>query len=48
RHGLDVDETGERLALGSTTGSLWVSEDGGDQFSEVSNDLPPIACVRFV
>jgi hypothetical protein len=48
RHGLDVDETGERLALGSTTGSLWVSEVGGDQFSEVSNDLPPIACVRFV
>ncbi|MDQ3739182.1 MAG: exo-alpha-sialidase [Actinomycetota bacterium] len=48
RHGLDVDDTGERLALGSTTGSLWVSEDGGDHFTEVSSDLPPIACVRFV
>ncbi len=24
RHGLDVDETGDRLAFGTTTGSLWV------------------------
>src|SRR5262249_29595000 len=24
RHALDVDETGDRLAFGSTTGSLWV------------------------
>ncbi len=29
RHGLEVDETGERLAMGSTTGNLWLSEDGG-------------------
>jgi hypothetical protein len=30
RHALDVDGSGERLAFGSTTGSLWVSENGGD------------------
>jgi photosystem II stability/assembly factor-like uncharacterized protein len=47
RHGLDVDPTGEQLALGSTSGSLWVSEDAGDHWSTVSTDLPPIACVRF-
>ncbi|WP_446914393.1 hypothetical protein, partial [Klebsiella pneumoniae] len=29
RHALDVDDTGERLAIGSTTGNLWTSEDGG-------------------
>lgn len=47
RHGLDVDETGERLLLGSTTGSLWVSEDQGDRWTCVSAHLPPIYCARF-
>ncbi len=47
RHGLDVDETGERLVLGSTSGSLWVSDDAGDHFTNVTNDLPPIAAVHF-
>lgn len=47
RHGLDVDGTGERLAFGSTTGSLWVSEDGGDRWNNVSTHLPPIYSVRF-
>jgi photosystem II stability/assembly factor-like uncharacterized protein len=27
---LAVDDDGERLAMGSTTGGLWLSEDGGD------------------
>jgi hypothetical protein len=47
RHALDVDETGERLAMGSTTGSLYVSENGGDSWSCVSEHLPPVYCVRF-
>lgn len=47
RHGLDVDESGDRLAFGSTTGSLWVSEDGGDHWLGVSTHLPPVHCVRF-
>jgi hypothetical protein len=47
RHGLDVDHTGERLAMGSTTGSLWVSENGGDSFMAISSNLPPISAVRF-
>lgn len=47
RHGLDVDESGERLAFGSTSGSLWVSEDSGDHWFNVSTHLPPIHCVRF-
>ena len=47
RHGLDIDETGNRLAFGSTTGSLWVTEDQGDSWQCVSEHLPPIYCVRF-
>lgn len=47
RHGLDVDPTGQRLAMGSTTGSLWFSQDGGDAWATLSNDLPPIYAVRF-
>jgi hypothetical protein len=47
RHGLDVDQTGERLAMASTTGSLFVSEDAGDSWTHVTSGLPPVACVRW-
>jgi photosystem II stability/assembly factor-like uncharacterized protein len=47
RHGLAVDETGNRLAMGSTTGHLWVSENGGDSWRLIGGNLPPINCVRF-
>jgi photosystem II stability/assembly factor-like uncharacterized protein len=48
RHALDIDGSGERLAFGSTTGSLWVTEDGGDHWATVSQHLPPVHAVRFV
>jgi photosystem II stability/assembly factor-like uncharacterized protein len=47
RHALDVDETGDRLAFGSTTGSLWISENGGDSWQTLASNLPPIYAVRF-
>jgi photosystem II stability/assembly factor-like uncharacterized protein len=47
RHALDIDESGERLAFGSTTGSLWISENSGDSFTTLSEHLPPIYAVRF-
>jgi hypothetical protein len=47
RHGLDVDDSGERLAIGSTTGGLWISENRGDSWQCVSAHLPPINAVRF-
>lgn len=47
RHALDVSTGGERLAMGSNIGGLWVSEDGGESWLAVSNDLPPLASVRF-
>ena len=47
RHALDVDETGEQLAFGSTTGSLWFSGNGGDSWQMASAHLPPIYAVHF-
>ncbi len=47
RHGLDVNHDGQTLAFGSTTGSLWVSDDQGDSWQAVSEHLPPVYCVRF-
>lgn len=48
RHALAVSEDGGTLAIGSTTGGLWVSEDGAVTWQCVSRDLPPIAAVRVV
>ena len=47
RHALDVDEAGRTIAFGSTTGSLWISEDGGDSWQTLSSNLPPVYAVRF-
>jgi len=47
RHGLAVAEDGSSLLMGSTTGSLWASADGGDSWQTVSTHLPPIYAVRF-
>lgn len=47
RHSLDVDSTGDSLMFGSTTGSLWASDNGGDSWAVVSYNLPPIYAVRF-
>ena len=47
RHALAVSDDGARLATGSTTGGLWVSEDAGATWQCLSRDLPPIAVVRI-
>ncbi|MDN3920704.1 WD40/YVTN/BNR-like repeat-containing protein [Roseateles violae] len=47
RHGLDVDASGERLLMGSTTGNLWASDDAGDSWQAVALNLPPIYALRF-
>jgi photosystem II stability/assembly factor-like uncharacterized protein len=38
---------GSHLAFGSTTGNLYLSEDEGDTWTTVANNLPPIYSVRF-
>lgn len=47
RHALAIDATGDRLAFGSTTGGLWVSEDQGDRWTGITHTLPPVYAVRF-
>jgi hypothetical protein len=47
RHGLAVDASGNCLALGSTTGGLWISENQGDAWKCLSTQLPPVYAVRF-
>lgn len=45
RHALH--NSGDLLAFGSTTGNLYVSEDRGESWTTVANNLPPIYSVRF-
>ncbi len=45
RHALDAQDG--HVAFGSTTGNLYVSEDRGDTWHCVANNLPPIYSVRF-
>ena len=47
RHGLAVADDGRSLLMGSTTGGLWASTDGGDQWHTVAARLPPIYALRF-
>jgi hypothetical protein len=47
RHAMDVDDSGQVLAMGSTTGGLWLSEDGGESWQTLSTHLPPVYAVRF-
>ena len=48
RHALAIDESGDRLAFATTTGGLYVSEDQGDRWREITHSLPPAHAVRFV
>lgn len=45
RHALAA--SGDSVAFGSTTGNLYVSEDRGDSWTTVANNLPPVYSVRF-
>jgi hypothetical protein len=47
RHALTIDDTGDRVAFATTTGGLYVTEDQGDRWIEVSHSLPPAHAVRF-
>jgi hypothetical protein len=47
RHGLVVADDGRSLLMGSTTGSLWASDDAGEAWRTVSQTLPPIYALRF-
>lgn len=47
RHGLALAADGRTLLMGSSTGGLWSSADGGDRWQAVALHLPPIYALRF-
>ncbi len=47
RHALAIDASGKRLAFGSTTGGLWISEDQGDHWQALPARLPMVHAVTF-
>lgn len=47
RHAMDIDASGDRLVFGSTTGNVYVSEDGGAGWRQLAEHLPPVYAVRF-
>lgn len=47
RHALDVTADGETLAMGATSGRLWIGEGGGSRWHELPACLPPIYALRW-
>lgn len=47
RHALAVDAAGTHLAMGSTTGNLWLSASSGQSWQLLTAHLPPIAALAF-
>ncbi|MBI3229652.1 MAG: exo-alpha-sialidase [Burkholderiales bacterium] len=47
RHCLAISDDGNSLLMGSTTGGLWITENGGDDWLEISHTLPPIYALQF-
>ena len=47
RHALAVSPDGRVLAMGSTTGSLWISEGQGQTWIRASAELPPVYAVHW-
>lgn len=47
RHALAVDASGARLAMASTSGNLWLSEDGAESWQVLSTHLPPVSALAF-
>jgi hypothetical protein len=47
RHALAIDDIGDRLAFGSTTGGVWASDDQGDTWRALPARLPPVHAVCF-
>lgn len=45
RHALDI--SGQRLCFGTTTGNVYISEDGGENWQCIGGNFPPVYSVRF-
>ncbi|MDA1193742.1 MAG: glycosyl hydrolase [Planctomycetota bacterium] len=47
RHGMDASADGETLAFATTSGNAYVSENGGESWQTLSNNLPLVYSLRF-
>lgn len=47
RHALEINSGGNLLAIGSTTGNLWISAAAGESWQQIPHHLPPIYALRF-
>ncbi|MBA5604975.1 exo-alpha-sialidase [Duganella sp. FT3S] len=47
RHGLAVHDDGKTLLMGSTTGGVWLSANGGEHWQSIGAHLPPVYAVAF-
>ncbi|MBJ7309487.1 exo-alpha-sialidase [Rugamonas sp. CCM 8940] len=47
RHGLAVGADGSTLLMGSTTGGVWLSSNGGQHWQTISTTMPPVYAVCF-
>jgi hypothetical protein len=48
RHSLVVDNSGQQLAMASTTGNLWSSTNAGESWQQLASSLPPVAALDFI
>lgn len=48
RQGLTLAPDGVTMAMGSTTGGAWISEDAGESWLALEAQLPPVAAVAWV
>jgi hypothetical protein len=47
RHGLALADDGVTLLMASTSGGVWMSDDGGDSWHTVSTTMPPVYAACF-
>lgn len=47
RHALAIDDQGQQLAFGSTTGGVWTTLDQGDTWHLAHGRFPPVHAVTF-
>jgi photosystem II stability/assembly factor-like uncharacterized protein len=48
RHALDIEKDGSGLAFGTTTGSVWTTDDQGDHWHLLTANLPPVYALQYV
>jgi photosystem II stability/assembly factor-like uncharacterized protein len=47
RDAMDIDElSNPALYFGTTTGQIWIGRDGGDEWENLFDTLPPVHCVK--